>query len=75
MYPGITNIGYKPTVGESFRGVETYIFDFDQDLYGKTIEILLYTFERPEMKFDSLEKLKECMHRDIEFGKEYFGEQ
>lgn len=74
-YSGITNIGYKPSVGaEVFRGVETYIFDFDQDLYGRTIEVLLYTFERPEVKFDSLDKLKEAMHRDIEFGKEYFGD-
>lgn len=74
-YPGITNIGYKPSVGaDTFRGVETYIFDFDRELYGSRIEILLYTFERPELKFDSLDKLKEAMYRDIEFGKEYFGE-
>lgn len=72
-WPGITNIGYKPTVGEYFRGVETYLFDFDKDLYGQEIAVQLYAFERPEQKFESMDALKEQMHRDIEFGKEYFG--
>lgn len=70
--PGITNIGYKPTVGEYFRGVETYLFDFGGDLYGQEIAVQLYAFERPEQKFESMDALKEQMHRDIEFGKEYF---
>lgn len=70
--PGITNIGYKPTVGEYFRGVETYLFDFDGDLYGQEIAVQLYAFERPEQKFQSMDALKEQMHRDIEFGKKYF---
>ena len=73
-YPGVTNIGYKPTVGEYFRGVETYMFDFDHDLYGQVIEVQLYSFERPEQKFGDMNMLKEQMHRDIAFGKEYFGE-
>lgn len=71
-YPGVTNIGYKPTVGEAFRGVETFLFDVDLDLYGAEIETELYCYERPEQKFASLEELKAQMHRDISFGKEYF---
>ncbi len=73
-YPGITNIGYKPTVGADFKGVETYLFDFDKDLYGETIQVKLQKFERPEKKFDSLEELKNTMHKDIAFGREYFHE-
>lgn len=72
-HAGVTNIGFKPTVGEYFRGVETYIFDFEGDLYGKEIEVELHSFERPEQKFGSMELLKEQMHRDIRFGKNYFG--
>lgn len=72
FYPGVTNIGYKPTVDGSFRGVETYLFDVDRDLYGKNIVTQLYSFRRPEQKFSSLEELKNQMHRDISFGKEYF---
>lgn len=73
-YQGITNIGYKPTVGADYRGVETYLFDFDGDLYGEMTQVKLLAFERPEMKFDSLEELKKSMHRDIAYGREYFHE-
>lgn len=72
-YYGITSIGYKPTVSEEkIRGVETYIFDYNDDLYGKTIEIDLYRFERPEFKFNSIEQLKEEMEKDIVLVKKYF---
>ncbi|MBH1942300.1 bifunctional riboflavin kinase/FAD synthetase [Mobilitalea sibirica] len=72
-YPGVTNIGFKPTVGaEKVKGVETYIFDFNQDLYGKFIEVELYTYERPELKFNSIEELKQKMQEDIAFTRNYF---
>ncbi len=71
-YPGITNIGYKPTVGEHFKGVETHIFDFDEDLYGKEIVVELLHFCRPEQKFGSLEQLKAQVGEDIVYGKEWF---
>lgn len=74
VYQGVTNIGYKPTIGETFRGVETYLFDFDGDLYGEDIEVQLLAFERPEMKFGSVEELTNRMKMDISFGKEYFCE-
>lgn len=72
-YPGVTNIGYKPTVGEYFRGVETFLFDFDRDLYGEEIEVQLYAYQRPEEKFSDMEGLKDQMHRDIANAKDYFG--
>jgi riboflavin kinase/FMN adenylyltransferase len=72
-HPGVTNIGYKPTVGdESRKGVETYLFDYDQDLYGRVIEVALYTYLRPEIKFASLEELKLKMQGDIVTAKNYF---
>lgn len=69
---GITNVGYKPTVGEYFRGVETYLFDFEGDLYGRMISVRFYSYERPEQKFADMEQLKAQMHRDIAFGRRYF---
>lgn len=36
---GITNVGYKPTVGEKFLGVETYLFDCEEDLYGESSRV------------------------------------
>ncbi|MBU5482423.1 bifunctional riboflavin kinase/FAD synthetase [Blautia sp. MSJ-19] len=71
-YPGITNVGYKPTVGESFLGVETNLFDCDRDLYGEKCVVDFYKFIRPEQKFASFEALKAQIRRDIETGKDYF---
>ena len=68
---GMTNIGYKPTVGEKFRGVETYLYDVDEDLYGADIRVALLHFIRPERKFESLDALREQMEKDIAYGKEF----
>lgn len=67
IFKGMTNIGRKPTVSDSGRvGVETYIYDFDEDVYGKYIEVRLLEFMRPEMKFEGVEQLKAQIHFDIE---------
>ncbi len=72
-YPGVTYIGLKPTVGKvSQKIVETFIFDFNQDLYGKKIGVELYDFIRPDEKFDSVDMLKKAMERDTKKAKEYF---
>lgn len=72
LYPGVTNIGYKPTVGEEYIGAETYIFDFNGDLYGEIIEVELYNYIRPEMKFATLEELTQQMNEDVKTAKKYF---
>lgn len=72
IYKGITNIGCKPTVNEvSQAGVETYLYDFAQDIYGKEITVRLFSFHRPERKFESLEALKTQMAADIAQGRYY----
>jgi riboflavin kinase/FMN adenylyltransferase len=74
-YNGVTNIGYKPTVGEEeYIGVETFIFDYENDLYGKMLEVELFSFIRPELKFSSLEELTMKMREDIITTKNYFKE-
>lgn len=74
-HPGVTNIGYKPTVGEEeYIGVETFIFDFDGDLYGEMIEVALYDYIRPELKLGSIEELVTKMQEDILIAKRYFAE-
>lgn len=76
VYGGITNIGRKPTVEkDSFVGVETYIFGLNSDLYGKTIEVQLLNYERPEQKFDSLEQLRQQLERDKEYGLSYLDKE
>lgn len=72
VYGGITNIGVKPTVsGEKQVGVETHIFDFEGDLYGKILKTEILHFVRKEQKFATIDALKEQMHRDMAFGKTY----
>lgn len=74
-HQGVTNIGYKPTVGEeAFIGVETYIFDFNRDLYGELLEVELLYYIRPELKFGSVEELVTKMQEDIVTARNYFRE-
>lgn len=66
-YVGVTNVGCKPTVSdENIVGVETYIYDFNQDVYGEKIVVSFVDYIRPEKKFDSVEELKAQMETDIE---------
>lgn len=72
-YNSITNIGYKPTVNsEKVIGVETYIYDFNMDVYGKNATVELREFKRPEMCFSGIEELKRILKNDIEEGIVYF---
>ncbi|MEY8338928.1 bifunctional riboflavin kinase/FAD synthetase [Lachnospiraceae bacterium 62-35] len=71
-YRGITNIGRKPTIeGKNPVGVETYLVDFEGNLYGQTIEVQLYHFLRPEKRFDSLDELRAQIQRDKKNGRDY----
>lgn len=70
--PSITNIGVKPTVTDTVvMGVETYIYDFDEDVYGKELDVYLLYYKRPEMRFDSVDALMKQMSEDIAEGRKY----
>lgn len=72
--PSLTNIGKKPTVnGDHPVGVETFIYDFEGDLYGKKAEVQLIRFMRPEMKFSGLEELRNQVNSDKEAGRRAHG--
>lgn len=65
-YFGITNIGVKPTIGgKEAKGIETHLFDFEGDLYGKELTVAFYAFERGEQRFESLEALKNQLQQDV----------
>ena len=73
LYMGVTNVGCKPTVSEEhIVGVETYIDNFSQDLYGEKIVVSFLEFIRPEMKFSSIEELKAQMESDIQVARKYY---
>jgi riboflavin kinase/FMN adenylyltransferase len=54
---GVSNLGCNPTTGLVTARLETWLFDFNEDLYGQTIETELVAFLRPEVKFDGLDAL------------------
>lgn len=63
-YPAVSNLGYKPTVGTDSICLESYLLDFDQDIYGEEITVSFYHFLRPERKFADLETLRKQMQQD-----------
>ena len=74
-YPSITNVGNKPTVGDFEKNIETHIFDFDKELYGKHITVEFLKKMRNEETFDSLEALSEQIVKDCEGAKAWFSER
>lgn len=76
---GVANIGRKPTIEakegrENPVGIETYLFDFHEDLYGKEARVAFHTFIRPERAFDSVEALKEEIRRNEQQVREFFAD-
>lgn len=79
FYRGISNVGRKPTIerktpaeGEDPVLVETYIFDWDKDLYGQEVVVSLLHYVRSEQKFDGIEELSRQMKKDLQKAEEYY---
>jgi riboflavin kinase/FMN adenylyltransferase len=65
LRPGVASVGVNPTVGVLPEPVlEAHLFDFDAELYGRTIEVQLIAFLRDEAHFESIEVLKAQMAED-----------
>jgi riboflavin kinase/FMN adenylyltransferase len=70
----MTNVGFNPTFEDvKQKTVETHIIDFNQDIYGKKIEVFFLKKIRDEEKFDSVDLLVEQISRDMITTKEYLG--
>lgn len=69
-YPGVTNIGIKPTIeGQHQPNMETFIEEFSGNLYGKDVRVGLYKFLRSEQKFKDIDALKGQIGIDAEHAK------
>jgi riboflavin kinase/FMN adenylyltransferase len=62
---GVTNVGVRPTVGGGRRTVETYLLDFERDLYGANLRVHLVARIRWERRFGSLDELKAQIAKDV----------
>ncbi len=63
-HDGVASLGVRPMFEPPKELLEAYLFDFDGDLYGQTIEVALHAFLRPEAKFDGLGALRAQMAQD-----------
>lgn len=69
-YMGVTNVGLRPTVeNSSAQNVETHIIDFSGDCYGKSVRIEFLSRIRDEIKFSSVDELKDQISKDIDAAK------
>jgi riboflavin kinase/FMN adenylyltransferase len=71
LFHGLTNIGYRPTVDSDTLNIhiETYIFDFDQEIYSSIIQLNFLKKCRNEKKFLNLEELKNQIAQDVIWAK------
>ncbi len=69
-HPGVANFGRTPTTGERDPLLEVYLFDFNDDIYGKQVDVAFVSFLRPEEHFDSLEALVDQMKIDTDKAKD-----
>lgn len=63
-YRGVASLGVRPMFGENAPNLETHIFDFDGDLYGRRLSVALVEYLRPEARFDGLDALVAQMRQD-----------
>ncbi len=73
VYHGVSNVGLRPTVEHSTAvNAETFLFDFEGELYGKTVKTEFLTFLRPEKRFSSVDELKAAVYHSIDEARAYF---
>ena len=69
----ITNVGIRPTFeGDNEPSIETYVFDFDGDLYGDVLRVRFLHRIRDERKFGGIDELKTQIQRDTRRALNYF---
>lgn len=72
-YLAVTNVGVRPTVDKDGGvTVESYLLDFDGDLYGRELRLELYHRLRPERAFESVEALRREIGRNVTQTRAYF---
>ena len=73
VYHGVANVGMRPTVGDRIKAIlEVHMFDFDGDIYGRSIDVVFRHKIRDERKFDSLTELENNIRADIDASRHWF---
>lgn len=71
---GVANVGVRPTIDETTTKpiLEVHLFDFDEDIYGRTVKVVFRHKIRDERKFPGLDELKRAIFSDMDRAREYF---
>lgn len=72
-WPGVANIGRRPTVGGTDERLEVHLLDFDGDLYGRHLQVEFRLRLRDEQRFESFAALKEQIARDAQAARVFLG--
>lgn len=64
-YPGVANVGVRPSFGQGERVLEVHLLDYDDDLYGKSVAVEFVQWLRPELRFEHIPSLVEQVRRDV----------
>jgi len=72
IFPSVSNIGIRPTVGGTVRRVESHLLDINLKVYRQKVSLFLLKKIREEKKFDSVQALKEAIVRDINLARKFF---
>ena len=70
--PGVASLGTRPTLDGKKVVLEVYLFDFDQDIYGKHLQVSFLHKLREEAKFATLEALTKQIEQDVRDARDYF---
>lgn len=72
-YNAVTNVGVRPTVDtDGAITAESFLLDFDGDLYGKTLRLDFYKFLRPEQQFADFDALSRAIRENVQQTRDYF---
>jgi len=74
VHLGVVNLGVRPTMtsGRSERVLEIHLLDFNQDIYGRDVEVRFVKYLRPEKKFENVDALVGQIQRDVDQARELF---
>ena len=75
LFNGIANVGNRPTINGTKPLLEVHLFDFNEFIYGKAIEVRFLKKIRAEIKFEHFEALKQQIERDVANVKQFFSER
>ena len=72
-FQGVANVGTRPTIDGNHKVIlETHLFNFDQDIYGRYVSVHFKQNLRHEMRFESLEQLQSQIRHDVAAAKDFF---